>query len=305
MSADERRIWIDGHLVPWAEATVHLLSQSVQRGTLIFDVMQVCEFASGTVIFGLREHTERFMNSARLNGMDLGCEIDALLAAIGEAVRANPGCEVVKISAYYDGISLDVLPADPHPRIAVAAFSAADVTRAPVERAATARLQVARPRKMPSSVLSPQVKIAASYTHAATAKQRARAEGFHDVLFLDERGDLSESSTQSFFLVIDGVLRSAPTEIVLAGVTRRAVMDLARDEGFEIVEEPMPFELLARAQEAFLTGTTTGVWPVEVVDDHKLPDPVPGPVATRLAERYVRMLTGDDPVFSPRWMQKV
>jgi len=305
MSIEERRIWVDGSLRPWGEVTVHLLSQSLQRGTLIFDVMQVCETRDGPAIFGLREHVERFCNSAELNGMALHLGLDALLAGVREAVLANPGCEVVKISGYYDGISLDVLPPDPSVRIAIAAFATADVVPGGLKRAASARLQIARPVKMPKSVLSPQVKIAASYTHAATAKQKARAEGFHDVLFLDERGDLAESSTQSFFVVSEGVLRTAPTEIVLAGVTRRAVMELAQDEGLAIKEEAMPHDLLAQADEAFMTGTSTGVWPVSRIDGLALPEPVPGPVTARLAARFERMLADADPVFSPRWIQRV
>ncbi len=305
MSLEERKIWLEGKLVAWPEVTVHLLSQSVQRGSLVFDVMQVCETARGPAIFGLREHTERFMNSAALNGMELEHDLDALLAAIAEVVRANPGCEIVKISGYYDSISFDVLPANPHVCVAVAAFSIADIAPSGAGERPNARLQIAHPRKMPSSVLSPQIKVAASYTHAAVAKKRARAEGFHDVLFLDEYGNLAESSTQSFFLVTEGLLRSAPTDLVLAGITRRAVIDLARDEGLIIKEEPLPGDLLARAEEAFLTGTSSGVWAVERIDGHELPAPVPGPISSRLIERFARMLEGEDPVFSPRWVQSI
>ena len=196
-----------------------------------------------------------------------------LRAGIGEAVRANPGAELVKISAYYPGVSLDVLPVDPQPDVALAAFTIADIVPGGARASAggPARLQIAASVKMPARVLSPQVKIAAAYTHAALAKQRARAAGFHDVLFLDERGGLTESSAQSFFLVVDGQIRTAPLDCVLDGVTRRVAVELARDEGIEVKEEPMPRELLARASEAFLTGTTTNVWPIAVIDSLELP----------------------------------
>jgi branched-chain amino acid aminotransferase len=221
-------------------------------------------------------------------------------------VRANPGAEIVKISAYYPGLSLDVLPVDPKPEVAIAAFAIADLSKAGRASAAgPARLQVAESRKMPASVLSPQIKIAAAYTHAAFAKARAKAAGFHDVLFLDEQDNVTESSTQSFFLVCDGTLRSAPLDAVLAGVTRRLTVALARDEGIPVVEAPMPRALLARAQEAFLTGTTSNVWPVSHVDSLALPPPVPGPISTVLVSRFAKLVADEDPAFSARWLQAV
>jgi branched-chain amino acid aminotransferase len=306
MAIEARKIWLDGELVPWRDASVHVLSQSIQRGSLVFDVMSVHPMDAGPAIFGLREHCERFLSSARLNQMELAIDLDELLAGVAAAVEANPGCDLVKLSAYHAGVALDVLPVDPRASVAIAAFSPADVD--PDEgtfRPSTARLQVADTRKLPASVLSPQVKIAAGYTAAAVAKQKARAEGFHDILLLDERGNLAESSTQSFFVVAQEILRTAPLEIVLSGITRRAVIELARDEGVEVKVESLPRRLIESADEAFLTGTTTNIWPVERIDAAELPHPVPGPISERLMERFERMLSGEDAVFSPKWMQKV
>lgn len=284
------------------------MSQSLQRGSLVFDVMPVYETPSGVRVLGMREHTERFLRSAALNAMDLAWDEPALLTAIGETIRANPGCDIVKICACYTGVSLDVLPADAHASVSIAAFAVSDVMdpgSAGWRERAPARLQIARPRKMPPTVLSPQVKIAASYTHAAVAKQSARADGFHDVLFLDDDGNLAESSTMSFFVVSEGAIHTATLDTVLAGVTRRAVIDLVRDEDLPFAEGRLPGDALVRADEAFLTGTTTNVWPVAVVDSRELPAPVPGPVTARLMERFERMVSGADNVFSPRWMQEV
>ena len=306
MSIAERVIWRNGKLVPWGDVTVHVLSQSLQRGTLVFDVMPVYWLRRGPAILGLDEHLERFEQSAELSGMTLPAKTAELRAGIAEAVRANPGAEIVKISAYYPGVSLDVLPVDPMPEVAIAAFALADLSKAGRASASgPARLQVAESRKMPASVLNPQIKIAAAYTHAAFAKSRAKASGFHDVLFLDERDQLTESSTQSFFLVCDGTLRSAPLDAVLAGVTRRLAVALARDEGIPVKEEPMPRTLLARAQEAFLTGTTSNVWPVARIDALELPQPVPGPITARLVARFAKLVADEDPAFSARWLQAV
>jgi branched-chain amino acid aminotransferase len=306
MAIAARKIWRDGALVPWADATVHVLSQAIQRGTLVFDVMPLYWLARGPAIVGLAEHVERFLQSAELSGMPVPYTAAQLHGAIAETVRANPGAEVVKVSGYWPRISLDVLPVDERPEIAIAAFAIADLSKTGRASAAgPARLSIAEARKMPPFVLPPQMKIAAAYTHAAIAKARARKAGFHDVLFLDERGSLTESSTQSFFLVCEGILRSAPLDVVLAGVTRRLALELARDEGIPVKEEPMPRELLARADEAFLTGTTSNVWPIERVDELVLPQPIPGPVTRRLVERFAKLVADADPVFSRRWLQAV
>ena len=280
-----------------------VVSQSVQRGTLVFDVMACYALPDGPAAFGMREHVDRFLRSVELNSMQLQCDRQAILAGISASVRANPGCEVVKLSAYYTGISLDELPVDRTASVAIAAFSAEDVYGRKLEPRGPARLQLAQSIKLPPRHLSPQVKIAASYTAAAVAKRRAREAGFDDILFLDERGCVAESSTQSFFLVERGIVRTAPAEYVLEGITRRVVMELIADEGIELKEEPIESTVLDSCDEAFLTGTTIDVWPVECIDARQLT--APGPLSERLAARMARLLAGEDPEFSPRWMQPV
>lgn len=120
--ATGRSIWLAGELVPWERATVHVLSQSLQRGTLVFDFMACYPGARGPVILGLREHVDRFVRSAEGNGMTLRWDRAALAAAIAQTVRANPGAEFVKASAYWPGISPELLPVDAEPTVAIAAY---------------------------------------------------------------------------------------------------------------------------------------------------------------------------------------
>jgi len=302
--APDRTIWIDGRRVPWAQATLHVLGQSVQRGSLVFDVMSCHWPDGGPAVFGLREHVDRFINSAKISGMTLSVDRDALLAGIGEAVRANPGATTVKLSGYYPSPSLDVLPRDATASVAVAAFSQQDIVPGYEAPGRPARLQIADPRKMPDWVMSPQAKLAAGYLYTSIAKGRARAEGFDDVLLLDQAGRVAESSTQSFFWVQHGRVYTAPVEIVLAGVTRRVVIELARDEGLTVCEESHPKAVLDAADEAFLTGTSSSVWAVGQIDDRTFAD-APGPISKRLRERLDRLLDGKDPRFSPIWLQSV
>ncbi len=305
MSVSQRTIWLDGRLVPWDEANVHVLSQSLQRGSLVFDVLPCYSTSRGPVILGFREHSERFCRSAELGGMDLGLDLEAVQGAISETVRANPGSDLVKISAMHAGVSLDVLPRERRPSVSVAAFAITELAAGfelPLE---PARLQLAAGVKTSPRTLSPQIKVAAGYTAAALAKGRATHEGFDDILFLDELGNVAESSTQSFLLVQGGEVWVPPLDYVLSGVTRRVVLDLAEDEKIPVRVAPIPSSALAEAEEAFLAGTTTNIRAVECVDTREFPAPLPGPVTGRLRERFERLIKGEDPVFSPRWLQPV
>jgi branched-chain amino acid aminotransferase len=300
-----RRIWVEGELRPWADVTVHLMSQSLQRGTLVFDFMPIYASARGACVLGLREHVERFVRSAALNEMPLRWDAGQLVSAVRATARANPGSDVVKICGYFAGASLDVLPVEDVATVAIAALAKRELHPAYLDRSLEpARLQVASPPKLPPSVLSPQMKIAASYTHAVSAKRAALRAGCHDLLFLDQRGNLAESSTSSFFLVKNGALATAPLDTVLEGVTRRAVIEIARAEGIAVRETELPADWLGRASEAFLTGSSVEIWPIERVGETHLPAPVPGPITARLRARYERMVKGEDSL-SARWMQEV
>lgn len=302
----QRTIWLDGRLVPWDEATVHVLSQSIQRGSLVFDVLPCYSTSRGSAILGFREHSERFCRSAEQIGMDLGLDLEAVQGAIAETLRANPGSDIVKISAMHPGISLDVLPRDRRPSVSIAAFALAELLPAGFELPLEpARLQLAAGVKTSPRTLSPQIKVAAGYTAAALAKGRATGEGFDDILFLDELGNVAESSTQSFLLVQGGEVWAPPLDYVLSGITRRVVLELARDEKIPVRVAPVPRSALAEADEAFLAGTTTNVRAVQCVDTRDFPVPLPGPVTGRLRERFERLIKGEDPVFSPRWLQPV
>ena len=125
-----RTIWIDGALRPWAEATVHVLSHSLQRGSLVFDYMSVHDLAegnaaglpAGAAVFRLREHIERFFHSCELMGLPVELDAMTIREAIRETVRANPGARAVKISAYFASIEIDVVPVDTHVTVAIAAY---------------------------------------------------------------------------------------------------------------------------------------------------------------------------------------
>lgn len=312
-SVPERTLWIDGRFVPWAEATVHVLSHSHQRGSLVFDYMSVHETPGGAAVFRLDDHLARFFTSVELVGLPLareaGRDAKALRTALLETVAANPGARAVKISAYLASVEVDVVPADEHVTVAIAAYDPkADVQArkasppAPPPKEVRIWLEKQRRQRRPD-ILHPHAKVAGNYTSPMFAKWEARRRGYDEVLLVDEAGFLAEGPTTNFFLVDgEGTLRTPPEDSVLLGVTRRSILELARAEGVKVVEEPVRPEDLFAAAEAFLTGTSAGVWPIASVDDRAIGDgSPPGPVSRQLARRFTQVVSGEDEAFA-HWL---
>ena len=313
-----RLIWIDGALRPWEEATVHVLSHSLQRGSLVFDYMSVHDLqpgcaasvVGGPAVFRLREHIERFFHSCELMGLPVGLSYEEVKQAIHASVRANPGAKAVKISAYFASIEIDVVPFDTHVTVAIAAYDPkADIldhfkTRPPA-RPSSLKLWIEKERaNRRDDILAPQAKVSANYASPMTAKARARAEGFDEIILVDEDGHLAEGPTTNLFVVDQaGTLLTPLGSKVLHGVTRSSIIELAKVEGIPCREAPLETSALLEAREAFLTGTTAGVWPVESVDRRSL-TLCPGPVSTKLRERFMAVARGDDAEFA-HWLTPV
>jgi branched-chain amino acid aminotransferase len=311
VSADApRRIWLDGALVPWEKATVHVLSHGLQRGSLVFDYMSVHETPRGVAIFRLPEHVERLLRSAELIGLPLDLAAPDLSAAIVETVRANPGASAVKISAYLPSIEVDVVPQDPRVSVAIAAYDPMrDVIRQRPGKfplRPTLRIWIEKQRRnRRQDIVPPQAKTSANYVSAMAAKWAARKSGYDEVLLLDEDGFVAEGPTTNVFLVdAEGTLRTPPEEKVLHGITRRSILELAKHEGVAAAESRLRPEELGAAAEVFLTGTTMLVWPVESVDGRSVGDGEPGPVTRMLRERFAKVVSGTDPAFE-HWLTPV
>lgn len=309
-SASQRQIWIDGRLVPWDRATVHVLSHSLQRGSLIFDYLGVHDTPRGPCVFRLSDHVQRLLHSAALVGLPLELGAAAIEAAILETVRANPGAKAVKVSAYLPSIEVDVVPLDPRVSVAIAAYDPrADVDAGkpnPPHRPKTLKIWIEKAvRNRREDIVPPQAKVSANYASPMQAKWNARRAGYDEILLVDEDGYVAEGPTTNVFRVdADGALATPPEAKVLLGVTRRSILELARDEGLCVEERRILPEELQAAAEVFLTGTSAGVWPVESIDGKPLGGPVPGPVSERLAARFRRVTSGGDPGFA-HWLTPV
>ena len=311
MDTSERQIWTDGRLTPWAEATVHVLSHSLQRGTLVFDYMSVHDCPAGIAIFRLDEHVERFLQSCSLTGLRVGRSAAEIRKAILETVRANPGSRAVKVSGYLASIEIDVVPVDDRMTLSIAAYDpAADIAAhkpgPPPARRSSIRLWIEKERKnRRADIVPPQAKTAANYASPMVAKALARKAGYDEILLVDEFGYVAEGPTTNVFMVDgEGAVLTPLTDRVLLGVTRSAVLEIAKHDGYEVREVGIrPDELMAAA-EVFLTGTTAGVLPVESIDGQPVGAGVPGPVSAALREHFVRIISGEDEDFA-HWLTYV
>lgn len=314
----DRQVWIDGEFRPWADATIHVLSHSLQRGSLVFDYMSVHSIPAGeasappgVAIFRMQEHVERLLRSCALMGLPISQTADELGRAIVQTVRANPGARAVKISAYFASVEIDVVPIDTSVTVAIAAYDPkADITdRLPKPsppRPEFLKLWIEKEQaNRRDDIVSPQAKVSANYASPMTAKRRARAEGYDEIILVDEDGNLAEGPTTNLFIVnSEGELLTPRSEKVLHGVTRSSIIELAKAEGISFREAPIKPDDLWSASEAFLTGTTAGVWSVESIDGREMGSECPGPISSLLRDRFLLASHGKDPDFE-HWLTRV
>lgn len=307
----DRTIWLNGQFVPWQDATVHVLSHSLQRGSLVFDYTGVHQTARGPGIFRLDVHVKRLLHSCELMGLHIGYGQAEIEAAILETVRHNPGARAVKASAYYASVEVDVVPIDQRVSLAIAAYDpTADILGhlpgPPRTRASTVRLWLEKKtHQRREDIVSPQAKVSANYASGMMAKSRALKAGFDEVLFVNEDDQLAEGPTTNLFIV-DGAGRlcTPPEKHVLRGVTRQSVIELAAADDIPVDESDIAPHELTTAREVFLTGTTAGVLPAESVDGRPVGDVCPGPIATRLGDHLRLALNGEASGFE-HWLTYV
>lgn len=276
-------IWMDGKMVPWRDANVHVLTHGLHYGSCVFEGERVY---NGTV-FKLREHTERLAGSARIMGFELPYTADEIDRATAEVIAAGNivdgyvrpvawrGSEMMGVSAQKNSI-----------HVAIAAWIWPSYFD-PEARRKGIRLQTSKWARPAPTSAPVHAKAAGLYMICTLSKHDAEAAGCHDALMLDWRGQVAEATGANIFLVIDGVLHTPTPDCFLDGITRRTVIDLARQRGFQIVERAIWPEELGSAQEVFLTGSAAEVTPVGAIDDLVF---TPGPVTEALADAYTALV---------------
>ncbi|WP_334127401.1 branched-chain amino acid aminotransferase [Sneathiella sp.] len=272
-------IWLNGKLVPWRDANIHVLTHGLHYASSVFEGERVYDGE----IFKLQEHTDRLIESARILGFKIEQSADEINEACYQTVRANNivdgyvrpiawrGSEMMGVSAQSSRINL-----------AVAAWVWPSYF-SPEARMKGIRLKISPWRRPAPDTIPTQSKAAGLYMICTLSKHQAESEGYDDALMLDYRGQVAEATGANIFFVSNGVLHTPTPDCFLDGITRRTVIDLAKARGIEVVQRAIMPEEMAGFQECFLTGTAAEVTPVSSIGDYKF---TPGEVCAALIKDY-------------------
>jgi branched-chain amino acid aminotransferase len=273
-------IWYNGGLVPWREAKLHVLSHGLHYASAVFEG----ERAYGGRIFKLTEHSERLAFSARQLGFELPYSVDEIDRASDEVLRANGITDgYVRPIAWRGSEMMGVSAQSSKIQLAIAAWEwGSYFTEEARQKGIRMRTS---PWRRPSPECAPvHAKASGLYMICTLSKHQAEAEGYHDALMLDWRGQVAEATGANIFLAMpDGRLHTPTPDCFLDGITRRTVIGLAKSRGIEVLERAIAPEDLAQAREVFLTGTAAEVTPVGEIDGHRF---IPGEITRLLTEDY-------------------
>jgi branched-chain amino acid aminotransferase len=287
------KIWHNGNLIPWEQATLHVMSHVVHYGSSVFEGIRCYRQPQGSAIFRLPEHMQRMIDSAKIYRMELPFTLEELCAAAVELVEANgvTPCYIrpIALRGYGEiGVSPKGSPIEiymvnyPWGKY-IAGNDGADVCISSWNRLA--------PNTMPS-----MAKAGANYMNSQLIRMEAESNGYTEGIGLDVNGLVSEGSGENIFVVRNGVLYTPPLASAgLSGITRDSVLTIARHLGFTVTEQPLPRELLYVADEVFFTGTAAEVSPIRSIDRIVIGDGKPGEVTRRIAEEFFGIANGLKP----------
>jgi branched-chain amino acid aminotransferase len=286
------KIWMDGHLVDWNDAQVHVLTHGLHYAYSIFEGIRCHETADGPAIFRLDDHLQRFRNSALVYRMHLPVSIPELRDGCIDLVRANgvPAAYLRPVAfSGYGEMGLDPTPCRIQVAIAMWEWGAylGEKGNAEGVRAAVSSWLRVDPRMLP-----PQAKCAANYANSALAKMEALTGGYDEAILLNNAGMVAEGPGENIFRVKSGVVSTPPASSgILRGVTRDTIVQVVREEGLPFQRTDFSREELYTADELFYTGTAAGVTPIREVDGRPVGDGT-FPIAKRLQHRYEEIIHG-------------
>ena len=299
------KIWMNGSLVDWKDATIHIGSHIVHYGSGVFEGARCYDTLSGPACFRLDAHVRRLLDSARIYRMEPKYDAAALTDAIFETINANGfrACYIRPlIYRGYDSLGVNPFPCGIDVAIMVWQWGAY-FTKEAIEEGLDVKIATWA-RNAPNTTPG-MAKSVANYANAQLIKMEAIADGYAEGIALDTYGNLSEGSGQNVFIVRDGVIYTPPIgNSVLWGITRDSVITIARDLGFTVREETLPRETLYIADEVFFFGSAVEVTPIRSVDRVKVGPGRRGPITAAIQQRFFQIVKGEAP--DPYgWLQPV
>jgi branched-chain amino acid aminotransferase len=290
-------IWMNGELVPWDAARVHVTAHGLHYGTGVFEGMRSYDTADGAAIFRLDAHMRRFAASAEFYEIALPYSFDQLCAASLDVIRSN-GLDnaYIRPIAFFDSRSFSVWPKDCPVSVAIIAVPGKPYIQGGPEHGV--RVTVSTVRRIDSSTLPPFVKACGHYTNSVRAVQEAIRRGFDEALLLNSKGDVAEGSGANLFVVKNGTLITNDLDAsIVLGITRDSVLQIARDLGVPVVIRALTLADLQTADEVFFSGTAVEITPIKDVDGRRIGDGMPGPITQRLQKTFFDAVHGRLPQY--------
>ena len=297
-------IWMDGALRPWRDATVHVLTHSLHYGLGCFEGVRTYETEQGPQIFRLADHTQRLLRSCHILQMKIPFDADTLNEAQRQVVRDNglSSCYIRPVVFHgAEGMGLRADQLSVH--VAIAAWQwGAYLGAHGLEKGIRIRTS-SYTRHHPNAAMS-KAKANGQYINSIMALQEALACGYDEALLLDTMGYVAEGSGENFFMVINGVIYTPDLNSALPGITRDAVITLAREQGIDVVERRITRDEVYVADEAFFTGTAAEVTPIRELDGRVIGDGRRGPITERLQRLFFDVVQGRSTAHS-HWLTPV
>jgi branched-chain amino acid aminotransferase len=297
-------IWSDGKLIPWRDATTHVLTHSLHYGLAVFEGLRAYKTVHGPAIFRLKEHTDRLFNSAHIYRMPMPWDKATLIEAQKEVVRAN-GLEsgYIRPIAFYGSEKMGVSPRGAQTHVAIAAWPwGAYLGEEGLERGI--RVKTSSYSRHHVNVNMARAKFAATYANSILANMEATDDGYDEALLLDVDGFVAEGPGENIFIVKDGVIYEPEIASALVGITRATIITLAAELGYQVVSKRLTRDDVYIADEAFFTGTAAEVTPIRELDNRVIGAGKRGPVTTRLQSLFFDVVNGKVPAYA-EWLTPV
>jgi len=291
-----KKIWLDGKLVAWDEAKVHVLTHALHYGVGVFEGIRAYKTADGrSAVFRLREHMQRLYDSAHILLMEIPYPIEQLHEACLETLRANGQPEgYLRPLAFFGYGSMGVGAVNPV-QVTIASWPwGAYLSEEGLKHGI--RAKVSSFTRLHVNVNMVRAKVSGQYVNSFLANREATLSGFDEAILLDTDGYVAEGSGENIYIVKDGTIFTPPlSSPVLAGITRDSVLRIAKDLGVPVCEQKFTRDTMYLADELFMTGTAAEVTPVREVDHRRIGRGEPGPVTKKIQETYFRAVHGEEP----------
>jgi branched-chain amino acid aminotransferase len=288
------KVWMDGKLVDWDQANVHVLTHSLHYGLGVFEGIRAYSTSQGPAVFRLTDHIRRLYTSAKIFLIDIPFAPEALIEATKETVRVNglESCYIRPIAFLgYGEMGLNPLPCQVNVAIAVWPWGA---YLGEESLTTGVRMKISSWQRHDPNAVPPAAKGTGMYINSCLAKVEALKAGYDEAILLSPQGYVSECTGENLFIVRDGRLITPPVSAgALEGITQASVLTIARDLGYEVESANILRSDLYTADEAFLTGTAAEVVPIRSVDDRTVGSGEPGPVTRKVQEVYFAAVRGE------------